>query len=80
MEQFVDLVNTVSIRTEAIFRSGLPGSREKSSGGGYQSTTGEFVKSLQDMASCGVLSTMCGSVILIWNVMRLTSFGQRLTV
>ncbi len=36
--------------------------RGKSSGGGYQSTTGDFVKSLQDMASCGGLSTMCDSV------------------
>jgi hypothetical protein len=62
MEQLIDLVNKVSIRTEAIFRSGLLEWRGKSSGGGYQSTTGDFVKSLQDMASCEGLSTMCGSV------------------
>ena len=52
VEQLIDLVNKVSIHTEIIFRAGLSVLRGKSSGGGY----------LQDMTSCGGISTMCGPV------------------
>ena len=52
-------MNKVSINTEAIFRAGLSVARGKLSGGGYQSTAGEFVQSLQDIASGGEISTTC---------------------
>ena len=62
IEQLTDLVNEMPIHTEAIFRSGLSVSGGISSGRGYQSTMGEFVNNLQDMASHGGISTMCSPV------------------